>query len=476
MAKQEPSPYGRLRRDMGLFSAIAVVVGNCVGAGIFITPNIVYRGAGSVGADILVWLAAGFGSLVHGLCIAELGTMLPSAGGPYEYLKVAVESLGRTGDVICFLYSWCFLMADPMGATLHALTFTSYFLELVYGTCVPPSSATALVTILVIELSAAVNIFSLRASMKLQDYLFIVRLGVLLAIIATGFIWAFRVPLAFDKFSFNGRTTPRGAVEAFAVAMFTGAGSTPIACMAEEMSDPCRTIPRALLGGLSLITALHVLTNMAYFIVLDPGRLTETEATAAAFARATWGTTGHILVPLIVCVCTFGTMSSSCFTNTRLCMAAARNKHLPEIFALISVKTSLPVISIGCRTCVALVFIATGSMAFLAKGFMAVVSVMNLMTILAMFQLRRTLIGKSRAIKVPTFLIFANLAILLTLVVAPFLSRSMVTSYLATGGTMLMGIPAYFFFSALGRSRVGTAAFHFVQKLFHCVLCAPFKR
>lgn len=83
-------------------------------------------------------------------------------------------------------------MADPMGATLHALTFTSYFLELVYGTCVPPPSATALVTILVIELSAAVNIFSLRASMKLQDYLFIVRLGVLLAIIATGFIWAFR--------------------------------------------------------------------------------------------------------------------------------------------------------------------------------------------------------------------------------------------------------------------------------------------
>ncbi|XP_075726633.1 putative L-type amino acid transporter 1-like protein MLAS [Rhipicephalus microplus] len=85
MAKQKPSPYGRLRRDMGLFSAIAVVVGNCVGAGIFITPNIVYRGAGSVGADILVWVAAGFGSLVHGLCIAELGTMLPSAGGPYEY-------------------------------------------------------------------------------------------------------------------------------------------------------------------------------------------------------------------------------------------------------------------------------------------------------------------------------------------------------------------------------------------------------
>ncbi|XP_075529944.1 Y+L amino acid transporter 2-like [Dermacentor variabilis] len=174
-----------------------------------------------------------------------MGTMLPSAGGTYEYLKVAVESLGKTGDVICFLYCWCFVVADPMGAALHALTFTSYFLGLVYGTCTPPHLATALVTVAVI------------------------------------------VPLLLEKFSFSGRTTPRGVVEAFAVAMFNGAGSTPICCMAEEMSDPCRTIPRALLGGLFLVTAVHVFTNMAYFVVLDPGSLTATEATAATFTRLT---------------------------------------------------------------------------------------------------------------------------------------------------------------------------------------------
>ncbi|KAH7939709.1 hypothetical protein HPB52_016262 [Rhipicephalus sanguineus] len=204
--------------------------------------------------------------------------------------------------------------------------------------------------------------------------------------------------------------------------------------------------------------------------------LTETEATAATFARATWGTAGHILVPIIVCVCTFGTMSTSCFTSTRLAMAAARNKHLPEVFALISVKTSLPVVSIACRTCIALAFIATGSVGFLAKGFMVIVSVMNAMTILAMLKLRRTLMDKSWAIKVPTFLIFVDLAILLTLIVAPFLGGSLVTKYLVTVGTILMGFPAYFAFSALGRSRAGTALFHFVQKLFHCVLCAPYKR
>ncbi|XP_049511612.1 b(0,+)-type amino acid transporter 1-like [Dermacentor silvarum] len=476
MAEQQGSPYGRLRRDMGLFSAVAVVVGNCVGAGIFITSSIVYQEAGSVGVDLLIWVAAGVASLIHGLCIAEMGTMLPSAGGAYEYLKVAVESLGKTGDAICFVYSWCFILVDPIGAALHALTFTSYFLGLVYGSCPPPQSVTALVSIAAIELSAVVNIFSLRTSMKLQNYIFIVKLCVLIAIIGTGIVWAFQAPLLLGKFSFSGQTTPRGVVEAFSVAMFNGAGSTPICCMAEEMSDPCRTIPRALLGGLFLVTALHVLTNMAYFVVLDPACMTATEATAATFARLTWGTAGHFLVPIIVCVCTFGTMSCSCLTNVRLFMAAARNKHLPEVFSLISIKSSIPVVSIFGRTCIAMAFTVTGSVGFLAKSFMASVSVMNVMSILAMLKLRRTLKDTSRGIRVPTFLIFLNLVILLTLVVTPFLGRSHVMKFVVTFGTMMLGFPAYFFFGALSQTTTATALFHFVQKLFQCVPCVPYRR
>ncbi|XP_050024759.2 b(0,+)-type amino acid transporter 1-like [Dermacentor andersoni] len=312
--------------------------------------------------------------------------------------------------------------------------------------------------------------------MKLQNYMFIVKLGVLIAIVLTGIVWAFQVPLLLEKFSFSGRTTPRGVVEAFAVAMFNGAGSTPICCMAEEMSDPCRTIPRALLGGLFLVTAVHVFTNMAYFVVLDPGSLTATEATAATFTRLTWGTAGQFLVPIVVCVCTFGTMSCSCLTNVRLLMASARNKHMPEVFSLISMKTSLPVVSIFSRTCIAVAFTLTGSVGFLAKGFMAIVSVMNIMSILAMLKLRRTLKETSRGIRVPTFIILINLAILLTLVTAPLLGRSHVTEYIVTFGTMLLGFPAYFSFCALSQTNAATALFHFVQKLFQCVPCVPYRR
>ncbi|KAH6924941.1 hypothetical protein HPB50_026662 [Hyalomma asiaticum] len=403
MADEKVSGYGHLKRDMGLFSAVAVVVGNCVGAGIFITPSIVYQEAGSVGADLLIWVAAGVGSLIHGLCIAELGTVLPSAGGPYEYLKVAVESTGRTGDVLCFLYSWCFLIADPMGATLHALTFTSYLLELVYGSCAPPRSATVLVTFVVIVLRLPA--------------------------------WRKRCP------------------------------------------TPCRTIPRALLGGLFLVTGTARLHQYGVLCCPGPGVPDRHRGNGRQLSHEPRGAPqGHILVPIIVCVCTFGTMSASCFTNTRLFMAAARNKHLPEVFSLISVKTSLPVVSIVSRTCIAMAFTVTGSVGFLAKGFMAAVSLMNVMTILAMLRLRRTIMDKSRAIKVPTFLIFVNLAILVTLAVAPLLGRRLLTEYLVTFATLLVGIPAYFVVSALGRTRAGTELFRLVQKVFYCVPCVPYKR
>ncbi|XP_037581569.2 large neutral amino acids transporter small subunit 2-like [Dermacentor silvarum] len=135
---------------MGLFSAVAVVVGSCIGAGIFITPGIVYEDSGSVGVDLLVWVTAGLASLIHGLCYAELGTMLPSAGGPHEYLRVGMESLGRTGDFLSFLCAWSFLVVDPIAVTIQGLTFTAYALSLPYGTCSPPHAVTILVTVIVV--------------------------------------------------------------------------------------------------------------------------------------------------------------------------------------------------------------------------------------------------------------------------------------------------------------------------------------
>ncbi|KAK8787204.1 hypothetical protein V5799_023018 [Amblyomma americanum] len=338
------------------------------------------------------------------------------------------------GDMICSLYAWCFLLAEPMGTTLHALTFTSYCLSVVYGSFTPPYVVTILVTVAVIA------------------------------------------PFPFDRFSFKSDTTPGRALQALSVAMFTGAGSTPICCMAEEMSNPGRIIPRSLLGGLFLVISLHVLTNMAYFIVLDPQRLTSSEATAFTFARPTWGVAGEVLVPVIVCICTFGTMSAACLTGSRLLLATARNKHLPEMLSLITTSSSLPVVAIICRTCLAILFTLTGSVEFLAKGFVGVISFMNVLTMFAMLKWRGHVQDTSRTFRVPTVLIFINIGILSLLTVIPLLGGREVTEYLVTLCFCLLGMPAFGVFRALGRTNAAVFAFTCLQKLFLSVPCTPFNK
>ncbi|XP_077494554.1 b(0,+)-type amino acid transporter 1-like [Amblyomma americanum] len=471
MGRRDDSAPGRLRRDMGLFSATAVVVSNCAGAGIFITPTIIYMDAGSLAADLLVWIGAGVASLIHGLCIAELGTMLPSAGGPYEYVSVGFESMGRTGDILSFLFAWSFLLADPTIVALHGLTFSRYALGAVYDTCTPPHEVTVLVAVIVIALSAVVNTFSLKTSMKIQNVLLVVKLGLLLAIVSTGIVWCVRTPTLLNKVSFKGHTTPGRVVEAFAVAIFAMAGSFMIACMAEEMSSPSRILPRSLLGGLLLMTALLVLTNFAYFVVLDHDAAISSEATAMTFGRVAWGAAGTFVAPVIVCCCSFAALSATFLSNSRLFMAAARRKHLPAVFSLITVHSSLPVLAIVTRLFLAVLFTVTGSVGLLAKAATTMYCFLTLLETFAMIRLRLTMKDAERPFRAPVFVIVLNCVIFLTIFLAPILGTGEVVHYIMAFGCILLGFPAYVALKAFQQSKALVPAQKFLQKLFLSVPC-----
>ncbi|KAL1475848.1 hypothetical protein MTO96_036973 [Rhipicephalus appendiculatus] len=296
--------------------------------------------------------------------------------------------MGKVGGLLTFFTLWTFLLMDSAGAAMSGFTFTRYALSLVYGTCPPPYGATALMTLVVIELAAVVNVFSLEASMKTQNMFFMLKLAILFGIIITGIVWCIRAPVLLNRLSMNGHTTPGNLVAAFAIALFPGAGSATIAFMAEEMSDPSRTIPRSLVGGTIFVVGLVVLTNAAFFVVLDAGSIVATEATATTFSRAAWGTAGEFLVPILICVCTFGTLSASFFTSSRLFMAAARQGHLPSLVSLIGVDSSLPVVAIAFRSCIAIPFALTGSLTFLVKGGMNFYCINVIAQMLAMLRLR----------------------------------------------------------------------------------------
>ncbi|XP_032892388.1 asc-type amino acid transporter 1 [Amblyraja radiata] len=153
-----------LKKEIGLPSACAIIVGNIIGSGIFISPKGVLEQVGSVGLALLVWALAGLVTAVGALCYAELGVTIPQSGGDYAYVKEVF------GGLPGFLVLWsALLVIYPTTQAVMALTFASYVLQPVFPACVPPYIASRFLAALCLSLLTWVNCSSVRWVTRVQD-------------------------------------------------------------------------------------------------------------------------------------------------------------------------------------------------------------------------------------------------------------------------------------------------------------------
>lgn len=136
----------KLKKEIGLMSAVAIIVGVIVGSGIFISPKGVLMEAGSVGLSLSVWTMCGVISLVGALCYAELGTCILKSGADYAYIGEAF------GHLPAFLYLWVALVIIiPTGNAITSLTFAKYILQPLFPDCDVPSTAASLLAALCVS-------------------------------------------------------------------------------------------------------------------------------------------------------------------------------------------------------------------------------------------------------------------------------------------------------------------------------------
>ena len=125
-----------LKKTVSVFSGCAYIMGTIIGSGIFVSPKGVIADSGSVGSALLIWAFCGIIVLIGALCYAELGTLIPRTGGPYEYIREAF------GDLPAFLYCWALVMIVlPTGNAVIALTFAYYCIQPFFPHCESPESA-----------------------------------------------------------------------------------------------------------------------------------------------------------------------------------------------------------------------------------------------------------------------------------------------------------------------------------------------
>jgi basic amino acid/polyamine antiporter, APA family len=300
---------------LGLFSATMMVVGGIIGSGIFLNPAIVAARVGTGGLTLATWVTGGVIALIGSLVFAELGAWRPVAGGGYVYLR---DGYGR---LPAFLYAWTLLLVIATGAIAAvAVTFASYASALLGW---DPATRVPLAVGAIVALSA-VNYMGVKPGSITQNILTVLKLGALGFLIVAGLSGPAVAHAASPAPSEGGNLTlTLGA--ALVPVLFAFGGWQQTNFVAEELIDPERNLPRALVAGVCIVVLVYLLANLAYLRTLGITALAQSTAPAADAMRTRFGAAGSTLIAAGIAVSSFGFLNLVILVSPRVYRTMARD-------------------------------------------------------------------------------------------------------------------------------------------------------
>jgi len=439
-----------LPRKIGLWSAIAILVGSTIGSGIFRSPAAITDRLPGPLPLMSVWVIAGIVTLCGALTLAEIAGALPETGGIYVFLR---EGWGR---LAAFLFGWSELViirAAALGAI--ATTFAEYFLRVMgYDPGLEPyAQYVHYIAALAIAITCSLNILGVRLGSAIQNVTTVAKYGGLLFIIAL----AFAVGLPET----GGNYTPATPPGSFSIAPFGLAlvsvlwaydGWADLSFVGGEVKDPRRTLPRALIIGTLAVIAIYLLANLAYLAVLSVEEMRVSKLVAADVAQRVMGSPGLIFVASTVMLSTFGTLNGSTLTSPRIFFAMADDRLLFRQVAAVHPRFQTPYVAIALAGVLGILFVLTRTFEQLADTFVTAIVPFYALAVAAIFTLRRRKdydpsFRTPGYPVVPAIFIVATIFLLGNAIIAP----SSRWGTLAVLGVILLGVPVYYL--TVGRTK-----------------------
>ena len=432
-------------RSVGLLQTIAVSVGVAIGSGIFRVPATVAAQLQGPGPILLCWVLGGIIALCGALTVAELAGALPRSGGIFAYLLEAY------GPVPAFLFGWTELVVVRAAALGAIATIFAEYLGYFWPLTPQQVRYAAALAIAVI---GAINYVGVQRAAALQS-------------ITTALKYAALLGLGLLAFTARGGSgahfsSPWGAgmslsllATALIPVLWTYDGWADPATMAGEISDPQRTLPRALIAGALCVMLVYLVVNVGFLYALAPAQMADSSLIAATVAERIplFGSAGAGAIAAAVVLAAFSGLNASMMTGSRVFFAMADRGLFFRFAARISPRFHSPSVAIALATVLGAAYVLENDFAQLADKFVLGIWPFYALTVAAVFVLRRTRPELVRPYRVWGYPVVPAVFLLASVLMV---ANALISDPHNTGITFLIilaGVPVYWLRARLLRAR-----------------------
>ena len=472
------------KKEIRLYDAVMLVSGSMIGSGIFIVSADVARQVGSTGWLLASWLLAGLLTMVGALCYGELTSMFPQAGGQYVFLQKAYGKL--TG----FLYGWSFFAVIQTGTIAAvAVAFAKYtgvlFPEIIsdkieiftFGDTSFKLTSQRLLAMISIALLTFANTRGVKEGKIIQNVFSTTKLAAIAMIIILGFLLGANADIVSQNFThlFDASTTSKvddqwivtgigafGIILALGVTqvgtLFSSDAWNGLTFAGDEVVNAEKTIPRGMIIGTFLVTALYLLLNIVYLCILplkgDPNGLdalsrgiqfASEDRVAAAAAQVIGGQSFSIVVAVLIMISTFGCNNGLILSGARVYYTMAKDGLFFKNFGSLN-NEGVPQNALWWQCFWACFLCLTGKYGDLLDYLMGVVILFYAFTIYGIFILRKKMPNAERPIKAPGYPIIPMIYVVVASIIVLILVKEKPQFTYPGLGIVGLGIPVYYWF------------------------------
>lgn len=427
-----------LKKNLGFSAAISTVVGLVIGSGVFFKPQAVYTATnGAPGLGIIAWILGGFITIMGGLTATEVSAAIPKTGGMMIYIE---EIYGKT---LGFLTGWMqTVLFFPGTIAAVAVIFAQQASELL-GYTSNTMKIVLPIAVGIILFLALLNTVGSSLGGKIQTVATICKLIPLVLIIIFGFLRGNSSPI-FTPLTGPGVTPLSALGQVLISTLFAYDGWINVGALAGEMKNPGKDLPKAIVGGLSIVMAVYLSINVAYLWMVPASELANVTSPATLVATKIFGSIGGKIITIGILISVFGTLNGYLLTGPRIPYALGKQGFIPGSKFLSKVNEGgSPVNAIWTTAILSSLYALSGQFNLLSDLTIFAVWVFYVLTFIGVIKLRKDKPNMNRPYKVPLYPIVPALAILGGLFVV--INQLITSPFISSGGVIitLIGLPIY---------------------------------